>query len=162
MTFIPSVSITTNPGGKNLSVGIKKFSEQLNKIEIDSLKTFTDITKITAKSNLSDCRRTGELEDSIGDPNRNGILRISIKNLFAEMGTRVGYAPHVNYSTRPHIILPRNKKSLKFKDKSGKIIFRGGVRHPGSNSKCRFYMDKALDSGVIKVRSVLKRKIKIL
>jgi hypothetical protein len=42
------------------------------------------------------------------------------------------YAKFVEFGTRPHIILPKNKTSLKFKVAGGQEILTKRVEHPGT------------------------------
>lgn len=67
-------------------------------------------------------------------PVDTGRLKNSIKTKFegddiiVEMND---YALYVEYGTAPHIIRPKDKKSLRFK-KDGKTIFAKEVNHPGT------------------------------
>ncbi len=63
--------------------------------------------------------------------NRTGVLRSSIIAYENKVVAKAPYAPFVELGTRPHIILPKNKKALRF-IKDGKEVFAKKVRHPGS------------------------------
>lgn len=68
-----------------------------------------------------------------------GRLRASVTNEVvlsggvpvARVGSNVDYLLPVHEGARPHIIVPKSKKALKFQ-KSGKTIFTKRVRHPGN------------------------------
>jgi len=74
---------------------------------------------------------------TIEAPVDEGLLRGSIHSDFstdersAVVGTNVYYAPYVNFGTAAHIIVPSNKKALKFKV-NGKDVFSKRVFHPGT------------------------------
>jgi len=65
--------------------------------------------------------------------NRTGVLRQSIIAVNNRVAAMARYAPFVEFGTRPHIILPRRKKALRF-IKDDKEIFAKRVRHPGSKA----------------------------
>ncbi len=66
---------------------------------------------------------------------RSGALRQSITRkvgkLKAYVGTPLEYASHEEFGTRPHVIVPKNKKFLSFMI-GGKRIFTKKVNHPGT------------------------------
>jgi len=65
---------------------------------------------------------TGRLKNSIKVEHVNND-KISI--------SMVDYAAHVEFGTKPHDIVPKNKKALKFKGVGG-TVFAKKVRHPGT------------------------------
>ena len=66
----------------------------------------------------------GRLKDSIKF-RRDGDSSIII--------SMADYGRNVEWGTPPHIIRPKYKKSLKFKDKSGGDVFAKSVNHPGTD-----------------------------
>lgn len=71
----------------------------------------------------------------------SGRLRASISNDhgsdFARVGSNVAYAAIHQFGgqTRPHVVLPRNKKALAF---NGRVVRK--VNHPGSKIPARPYL----------------------
>ena len=68
---------------------------------------------------------------------KSGLLRFSvhtedINENVSIVGTKIEYAPHVEFGTVPHVILPKNAKALRFKGKGGKYVFAKRVNHPGT------------------------------
>ena len=74
----------------------------------------------------------------VGTP--GGRLRSSITHevvasggtLVARVGSNVDYLLPVHEGARPHLIVPKSKKALKFKGKGGGTVFAKSVRHPGN------------------------------
>lgn len=76
---------------------------------------------------------------------RTGLLKASISsdrgytrggNLIARVGVnpgrdRIGYAYFHHEGTRPHIIVPRRAKLLRFRVR-GRVVYTSRVRHPGT------------------------------
>ncbi|GAB6066019.1 hypothetical protein JCM9492_11110 [Aquifex pyrophilus] len=62
---------------------------------------------------------------------RSGFLRSSVVAFDNKVVAGAEYAPFVEFGTRPHVILPRRKRALRF-IKDGKEIFAKRVNHPGS------------------------------
>lgn len=60
----------------------------------------------------------------------DGALGEKLENLEAVAGTNVEYAGAIEFGTGPHLILPKNKKALKF-EIDGKPVFAKSVKHPG-------------------------------
>ncbi|MFI6979313.1 HK97-gp10 family putative phage morphogenesis protein [Embleya sp. NPDC050154] len=73
-------------------------------------------------------------------PVDTGRLRSSIRHSTSgsgrswtvTVGTNVNYAPHVEFGTRPHIILPKHKRALYWK---GALHPVAVVHHPGTKPK---------------------------
>ena len=76
---------------------------------------------------------TGRLRSSI-------IYQFSPNGLGSTVRVEVDYAPHVEFGTRPHTILPKRGRFLAFKPSgSNKYVFARKVEHPGSPPKPFFY-----------------------
>lgn len=86
-------------------------------------------------------------------PAKTGTLRRTINVFFSpgkaviqprisQFAAPLKYANAVHEGSRPHIILPKNKKFLAFK-KAGKIVFAKKVRHPGA--KPNKFFTRAVD-----------------
>lgn len=76
--------------------------------------------------------KTGKLQAAIGTKfvrTRSGkVVRISDD----KGGTGVRYARAIEQGAKPHKIVARNGKSLRFVSKSGALVFRRFVNHPGN------------------------------
>jgi len=72
--------------------------------------------------------------------NRTGVLRESIVAVGNKVFAYAKYAPFVEFGTRPHVILPKRKKALRF-FKDGKEVIVKKVNHPGSKPYPFFYAD---------------------
>lgn len=59
-------------------------------------------------------------------------------------GSTVDYAIHVHEGTKPHEIVPKRGKVLRFKAKDGRVVYAPRVRHPGA--KPRPYLRDAFDA----------------
>jgi hypothetical protein len=146
--MVLNVKITANskPGGTDLAFNVRRYGQKISMKERESIWVWGETVIKTAQENLHKCKKTGELEESIGNPARNGIFQLSDKGFSLIIGTRVEHAPHINYGTNPHAIKAKNKKTLAFKDKYGKKIFRRQVMHPGiDKEECKFFMDRAVN-----------------
>jgi len=67
-------------------------------------------------------------------PVDTGRLKNSIRVVATEKGIKISmvdYAIYVEFGSPPHVIRPKNKKSLKFKS-GKKDVFAKKVMHPGS------------------------------
>jgi HK97 gp10 family phage protein len=71
---------------------------------------------------------TGKLKSSIlvteRSAGRNGTA--------IEVSANTLYATYVNRGTRPHVIMPKKAKMLRFPNKAGEIVFANKVNHPGT------------------------------
>lgn len=63
----------------------------------------------------------------------SGSLKEKIRDDESIVGTNVHYAPDIEFGTRAHIIIAKNKKALHFKI-GGKDIFVKSVNHPGTKA----------------------------
>ena len=72
-------------------------------------------------------RRTGNLQGNTGyrvvRTRAGSVIRIANPTHYAEM---------IEYGTKPHRITARNGKALRFRSRSGGLIFRRSVWHPGT------------------------------
>ncbi|WP_457567889.1 HK97 gp10 family phage protein [Desulfurobacterium sp.] len=106
--------LDTGAGRRALSAGLTEFTLSLFRsvhFSIDEGKAFTP--------------RTGHLQQSI----HPDFSRVNEGR--AEIVAGVSYAPFVEFGTRPHLIRPRRRKSLRWATEEG-YIFAKLVRHPGS------------------------------
>jgi len=69
--------------------------------------------------------RTGDLKASI-------VKEVSALEAF--IGSRLSYAPHVEYGTRPHEIRPVRARALRFTIES-QVVFAMRVQHPGTRAQ---------------------------
>ncbi len=75
-------------------------------------------------------------------PVRTGTLRASLRMTVTVVGddvvgtvsTPTRYGQFVHDGTKPHVILPKAKKALKFRMK-GATVFARKVRHPGTKAR---------------------------
>ena len=102
---------------------------------------------------------------------KSGLLQNSIKfevdenKLTAKVFTNLNYAPHVEYMTRPHIILPKEKKALAWGKAVGvtkggdtkREFVRKAVHHPGSQASP--FMRPALDSNRENIKRIFAKNI---
>lgn len=70
--------------------------------------------------------------------NRTGALVRSLYNRAIPRGREVGHDPQVSphaiyvlFGTRPHKIMPKDKKALRWVGAGGGFMFAKGVNHPG-------------------------------
>jgi len=90
-----------------------------------------------------------------------GALYQSLYNRAVDRGRAVGHdpnrAPHavfVVFGTRPHRIVPKNKKALRWVGPNG-FVFAKGVNHPGY--KGDDYMLRARDDALGQLRDITDR-----
>jgi len=116
--------------------GIDDIFKELN--NIDKQRTAEAIRKTTQKiyENVKFFAkphyRTGTLERNIRHKIKNqaGIVWIDDADMMVDWrGKRVNYAIFVLYGTKPHYIVPKRKKSLRFT--LDNFIFAKSVKHPG-------------------------------
>lgn len=73
---------------------------------------------------------TGRLRSSV-----THAIDSSVIPLWGKVGTNVSYAPMIEFGTKAHVILPRNKKALAFRiGRKGKRIIVMRVNHPGTKA----------------------------
>jgi len=65
---------------------------------------------------------TGELAESV---------EVTVGPAALKIEWMAPYAQYVEFGAEPHTILPRTAKALKFMTKSGEIVYRKRVEHPG-------------------------------
>lgn len=96
--------------------------------------------------------------------NKTGALVQSLFNRAVPGGREVGHdtsrAPQalwVNLGTRPHVIMPKNKKALRWAS-NGRFTFAGKVNHPGYRGDA--YMIRAATLAVQQFASILDAQLK--
>lgn len=86
-----------------------------------------------------------ELEDLIGRDvarhNKTGALFRSLFKRRIPGGVEIAHdlqvapqATWVHWGTRPHAILPKRKKALRWATRAGSFVFAGKVNHPGNKA----------------------------
>ena len=73
---------------------------------------------------------TGHLRASITQS-----VTVSGLHVTGRVGSPVSYALDVHEGTRPHVILPRNRKALRFTSRRGALVFALRVMHPGTSGR---------------------------
>ena len=120
--------LDTGAGRKALSAGLTEFTLSLFRSVhrvIDEGRAFTP--------------RTGHLQQSI---------RVDLSNVNegkAEIVADASYAPFVEFGTKPHVIKPKRRQTLRWATEEG-YIFAKLVRHPGS--KPYPFFRKAIEEGL--------------
>ena len=120
--------LDTGAGRKALSAGLTEFTLSLFRSVhrvIDEGRAFTP--------------RTGHLQQSI---------RVDLSNINegkAEIVADASYAPFVEFGTKPHVIKPKRRQTLRWATEEG-YIFAKLVRHPGS--KPYPFFRKAIEEGL--------------
>lgn len=67
-----------------------------------------------------------------GSGRLKGATDYQVHNNVLRIGNDVEYAPYVEFDTKPHIIVPREKKSLFWKGAKHPV---GKVNHPGTKAQ---------------------------
>ena len=78
-------------------------------------------------------RRTGALQRSI-----YGKVRVPGGRIIGIVGSDLKHAVWMEYGTKPHIILPRRAKALRFIGRDGQVVFARRVNHPGTKPRRMF------------------------
>ncbi len=95
-------------------------------------------------------RRSGNLQNNTGyrvaRTRAGSVIRIANPTLYAEF---------IEYGTKPHRITARNGKALRFTSRSGVMLFRRSVWHPGTRPYKFLY--NATDSAYRVLGQELKR-----
>lgn len=96
--------------------------------------------------------------------NKTGALVQSLFNRAVPGGREVGHdtrrAPQalwVNLGTRPHVIMPKNKKALRWAS-GGRFFFAGKVNHPGYRGDA--YIIRAATAAVQQFARILDNQFK--
>ena len=99
-------------------------------------------------------------------PVRTGRLRQSIhiethgKEYHVVAGSRIAYyAPYVEFGTRPHIILPRRAKVLRFEVR-GQVVYARYVHHPGT--KPQYFMRRAAERTISELGYIIAEYLELL
>jgi hypothetical protein len=69
--------------------------------------------------------------DSLKVTSQHKLIR-SAKGTVLRIFSNKKHAPFVEYGTKPHVILPRNAKFLRFVVRGGGVVFARKVNHPGT------------------------------
>ncbi len=105
----------------NASAGKRALSEGLGAF---ALSLFRSIHRVIDEGKAF-TPRSGHLQQSI----RPDLTQVSEGK--AEIVAEASYAPFVEFGTRPHLIRPKMRKSLRWATDEG-YVFARLVRHPGS------------------------------
>jgi HK97 gp10 family phage protein len=142
----PMIKIETK-NFENVAKKLNQFPQGAKKAFTKGLKKAGNIVEADAKRR---CRvKTGRLRSSITTE------EVSWDEI--HVGTNVEYAPHVEFGTGPHTIVPVNKEFLSFV-KGGKRIFTKIVHHPGS--KAYPFLRPALFKNRAKIKVIITESIK--
>ena len=120
--------LDTDAGRKALSAGLTQFT----------LSLFRSVHKVIDEGRAF-TPRTGHLQQSI---------RVDLSNVNegkAEIVADASYAPFVEFGTKPHVIKPKRRQTLRWATEEG-YIFAKLVRHPGS--KPYPFFRKAIEEGL--------------
>lgn len=97
--------------------------------------------------------RTGMLERSIkyqvNEGKCEGVIQID--------STIAPYGNYVHTGTRPHIIVPKNKHSLRWAGSGNRFIFSKKVRHPGTAPDEFLY--QAAENSRLEINAIFARHI---
>lgn len=75
--------------------------------------------------------RSGHLRRTIGPP----TVQETASGAAGELRVGATYAPFLEYGTRPHRIVARRGKALRFLDRTGTLRFARSVNHPGTRPR---------------------------
>ncbi len=99
-------------------------------------KSIDRAVEYAAVEGAEEARRVGQYQDRTGRL-RAGItayfVRSSGRSVTWEILSPMGYSKFVESPTRPHEIRARNARSLAFKGRDGRMIYRQSVQHPGTH-----------------------------
>lgn len=118
---------------------LKWFGKDAEKAIKGAIDTTAIAVSTDAQNKLKEDRHivTNRLRASIhaelktGENHGQDSLRVKFGEMEAIAGTNVVYAPHIEFGTAPHVIVPKNKKFLAFKI-NGETVFAKRVNHPGT------------------------------
>lgn len=86
-------------------------------------RVLVDVRRATSQHN-----KTGEMRDSMATRGswNGGLIRVEVTSNVIQTIT-------TNFGARPHVIVPRKPGgTLRFKARSGKVVFAKRVNHPGN------------------------------
>ncbi len=104
-------------------------------------------------------RRSGKMEDAIEMrvKNNEGVVWIDDRNLLVDWkGKRVNYAAFVLFGSKPHDILPKKRKALRWQIGST-YHFARSVRHPGY--KGDNFLERAAQRTFARLHTIAERII---
>jgi len=130
------INVLSNYEKGKLSARIREFNTRnITKKSVALNKKRADRFIKIAKENYSRyAYNTGRLSESIGNPSKDGIYRVSPQGLSIEVGTKVDYALTVENGADAYTIYPVNAKRLRFV-KNGKVIFTTHSKIPKRQGK---------------------------
>lgn len=140
-----------------VSVDLSSFRQQARRT-VDALQDAAlHAPRVAAQEGAAEAKRVG------GWQNRTGRLRAGIVARFVrgsessvtwEILSPTPYAKFIENGTRPHVIVPRNAKALRFVV-NGQVVFAKKVNHPGT----RAY--PAMGPALLKAERVLYREFHV-
>lgn len=118
----------------HVSVDLSSFRQQARRT-VDALQDAAlHAPRVAAQEGAAEAQKVGQFKDRTGRL-RSGIVarfvRGSESSVTWQILSRAPYSKFVEQGTRPHVILPRNAKALRFVI-NGQVIFAKKVNHPGS------------------------------
>ena len=147
-------------------LGTQHLHKRLNNVsDIIQNKFWVDVEKDLFK-NLEDKTRrhwTGspsKLERNIYAKQIDGGVEGGVKDdgmMVTWRGGRINYGMFLEYGTRPHIIRPKKKKSLRWSGKGGDI-FAGEVNHPGT--KATYFLRDSANKTFKNLNKIFKQNMK--
>lgn len=132
----------------------EKAGSEMKALLYQTMVKATTIIKEDAKA-----IKSGSFRNQTGSLRRSIVSRVH-SAAHGEISTDIPYAGHVEFGTRPHTILPKKGRYLRFKARSGKMVFARKVNHPGS--KPYPYMKPAFENNqgaIVKEYELLAQRI---
>jgi hypothetical protein len=104
-------------------------------------------------------------EMQVRAPVRTGALQSGLRRLFAVTGDRISakilstapYTMIVEKGSRPHIIVPKNVKALRFTAKDGSVVFAKSVRHHGTVG--RFFIRDSIEAAKSVLPEIIRKHL---
>jgi len=100
--------------------------------------------------------QTGALRQSLRNERAATALDPNRRRVYHD-ANRAPHAVFVNFGTKPHVIVPKNKKALRWVSGNG-FVFATKVNHPGYKGDA--YMVRAATEAIRSMRSIVNEAMK--
>ncbi len=128
-------------------------------------KTFTKIESAASKTIIKEFadKVAHDAYNRADKHTKTGAMINSFVYRSVDGGYEIGFdtklTPHalfVHWATKPHKIAPKNKKMLRFVGKSGALVFKHWINHPGYEGDPFLY--SALNDNLERLPDIMKKE----
>jgi HK97 gp10 family phage protein len=129
----------------NFDIKVKGLDEVVKNFDKVNSDFKTELGQVTKKAGIM-VQALMKKEAPVAKSQLRRTIEYKYKPISVSIYPTVNYAKFVEYGTKPHVILPKRAKALRFKTKGGKWVITRKVQHPGT--KANAFVKRAYEKSI--------------